>query len=613
MNTGFALRELTVTGLGRAGATVVFTDGLNVISGPSDTGKSYILQCIDFVLGAGQPPRAIDAAAGYTAVRLTIEGRADGVLRTLTRSLAGGASTLVTPRGESHELRAKHKDGDVGTTSGYLLDLSGLTGLKVRTDQSGTTRGLSFRDIASLIVIGERAVITEESPVRGRRQDTETVEHRVFRLLLTGEDDSAVVAEAKPAHLRLRQTGQADLLEQLLKDLRAERGTAIAVIEDLAAGKRRLAELDEQVVDAGDALNGQQQAAAAMEERRRPAWTQLRQTESRLQVLRELQARFELLEQQYQSDLRRLEATAEAGGRLEQLAEGRCSVCGALPAHHDPKHAEGHAISADVALASRAEATKILTLRRDLETTLAANADDITALSTTHEAQAAALQQIDEEIDAQLRPRLAALARALRQAVRERHGHARALELSTREHDLQQLLTTARGPVPKPASKPDFGLAGASSAEAEPFAQKVEDLLRSWHFPELQRVTFSDEAQDVVVSGQARGARGKGVRALTHAAFTLALLRLSLDQRRPYPGLAVIDSPLVVYTEPDTSEQGFSPAVKDAFYVAVARDFADAQVIVLENQSPPTELADTASLTHFTKADHGRYGFFPMR
>jgi AAA domain len=612
VNTGFAIRGLTVTGPGKADATVAFTDGLNVISGPSDTGKSYILQCIDFALGAGRPPRAIDAAAGYTAVRLTIEGRVDGVLRTLTRSLGGGASTLLTPRGDSRELRAKHKDGDVGTTSGYLLELSGLTGLKVRTDKSGTTRGLSFRDIAPLVVISEQAVISEDSPVRGRRQDTETVELRVFRLLLTGEDDSAVVAEAKPAQLRLRQSGQADILEQLLQDLRAERGHTIAVIEDLAAGERRLAELDEAAIGAGDALSDQQQAAVAMEERRRPAWTQLRHTESRLQVLRELQIRFELLEEQYRSDLRRLEAIAEAGGRLEQLEEGRCSVCGALAAHHDPEHAEGHATAADVALASRAEAAKILMLLRDLETTLAANSDDIAALTMGHRAQTAALQRIDDEIDAQLRPRLAALTRAVRQAERELHRHARALELSRREQHLQQLLATARGPVAKRASKPDFGLAGASSAEAEPFARKVEDLLRSWHFPELERVTFSDEAQDVVVSGQARGARGKGVRALTHAAFTLALLRLSLDHRRPHPGLAVIDSPLVVYTEPDTSEQGFSPAVKDAFYLAVARDFADAQVIVLENQSPPTELAGTASRTHFTKADHGRYGFFPV-
>jgi hypothetical protein len=611
VNTGFALRELTVSGPGKTNATVVFSDGLNVISGPSDTGKSYIVQCIDFALGAGRQPKAIDEAAGYTGVRLTIEGRADGVLRTLTRSLTGGASTLATPRGEPRQLRAKHKDGDVGTVSGYLLDLSGLNGLKVRTDQSGTTRGLSFRDIAPLILIDEGAVTTEESPVRGRRQDSETVEHRVFRLLLTGEDDSAVVAEAKPAQLRLRQAGQADLLEQLLEGLRAERGTGIAVIEDLAAGERRLAELAGQVVSAGDALNSQQQAAAAMEERRRPAWTQLRQTESRLQVLRELQTRFDLLEQQYQSDLRRLEATAEAAERLDELTEGRCSVCGALAAHHDPKHAEGHATPAEVALASRAEVTKILTLLRDLQTTLAANADDITALSTVREAQAAALKQVDEEIDAQLRPRLAALTRAARQAERVRSAHARALDLSKREQQLQQLLTTARRPVSKQASKPDFALAGASSAEAEPFARTVEDLLRSWQFPELERVTFSDTAQDVVVSGQPRGARGQGVRAITHAAFTLALLRLSLDQRRPYPGLAVIDSPLVVYTEPDTDEQGFAPAVKDAFYLEVARDFASAQVIVLENQPPPTELADAASLTHFTKANHGRYGFFP--
>lgn len=73
----------------------------------------------------------------------------------------------------------------------------------------------------------------------------------------------------------------------------------------------------------------------------------------------------------------------------------------------------------------------------------------------------------------------------------------------------------------------------------------------------------------------------------------------------------MIDSPLAVYTEPDASQQGFSLAVKDAFYRAIAAEFADVQVIVLENEKPPDDLAGTASLTHFTKATHGRYGFLP--
>lgn len=612
MNTGFALRELRVTAPDRADAVVELTDGLNVISGPSDTGKTYILQCIDWALGAGKQPKQVRAAAGYTAVHLTIARRSDGAKLKLTRSLTGGDIEL-SPLGEgaSCSLKAKHKDGDLTTASGFLLDLSGLTGHKVRTDKAGTTRGLSFRDVAALTLIDEDDISAERSPVHGKRNDTKTVEERVFRLMITGEDDSAIAGLAKPKHQRERQDGQAELLDRLLVDLRAERGT-VPVVQDLEAGERRLRELAAQVTSANDALSAEQQTSAAMEERRRPAWRELRETESRLQVLRELQTRFELLEQQYRSDLRRLEATAEAGARLEELEAGRCPVCGALAEHHDRTHAGKYAQPRDVAVASRAEATKIQMLLRDLLVTLEANRNDIGELSRKRETQAAALSEVDRLIDEQLRPRLATLTRTLRKAERHRHAHAHAVDLSRREQHLQQLLESARGPVRRAKPDKSFARAGATSAEAEEFAQQVEELLRAWHFPELERVTFSDDSQDIVVSGQARTAHGQGVRALTHAAFTLALLRLSADHHRPHPGLAVIDSPLAVYTEPDASQQGFSPAVKDAFYRVIAVAFADVQVIVLDNEEPPDDLKAAATLTHFTKAGHGRYGFIPV-
>jgi DNA repair ATPase RecN len=37
-------------------AEVSFGANLNVISGASDTGKSYILQCINYMLGVGKSP-----------------------------------------------------------------------------------------------------------------------------------------------------------------------------------------------------------------------------------------------------------------------------------------------------------------------------------------------------------------------------------------------------------------------------------------------------------------------------------------------------------------------------------------------------------------------------
>jgi DNA repair ATPase RecN len=48
---GFQLRELEVDGEGLEPAILQFRPGLNVLSGSSDTGKSYIVDCLDYMLG----------------------------------------------------------------------------------------------------------------------------------------------------------------------------------------------------------------------------------------------------------------------------------------------------------------------------------------------------------------------------------------------------------------------------------------------------------------------------------------------------------------------------------------------------------------------------------
>lgn len=59
---GFFIERITVTGEGLKPAELEFRDGLNVVEGSSDTGKSYIAGLIDFAFGASKPPRKIGRA-----------------------------------------------------------------------------------------------------------------------------------------------------------------------------------------------------------------------------------------------------------------------------------------------------------------------------------------------------------------------------------------------------------------------------------------------------------------------------------------------------------------------------------------------------------------------
>ena len=65
MTPGFRLRFLGFFGPQKPPATVTFGYGLNVIYGASNTGKSFIVEAIDFMLGGKPPLRDIPERVGY--------------------------------------------------------------------------------------------------------------------------------------------------------------------------------------------------------------------------------------------------------------------------------------------------------------------------------------------------------------------------------------------------------------------------------------------------------------------------------------------------------------------------------------------------------------------
>ena len=52
MNKGLYIKSLFVNIPGRESASIEFSQGLNLITGPSNTGKSWIPDCINYALGA---------------------------------------------------------------------------------------------------------------------------------------------------------------------------------------------------------------------------------------------------------------------------------------------------------------------------------------------------------------------------------------------------------------------------------------------------------------------------------------------------------------------------------------------------------------------------------
>jgi hypothetical protein len=607
-NVGFILTRLAVSGSAVPTAEVRFQTGLNVIFGASNTGKTFIAQCIDYACGAGNGPKEIPEAAPYDTVILGVRRMSDGAEMVLERSLRGGDITLRVEDGSVYTLGAKHNPDKQDTVSHFLLKLAALTGKRIRMNQQGKTRLLSFRDIARMTFVDEENVISERSPIFSGQFAKKTEESAAFRLLLTGVDDSSVVAKEDPKIAKGRSEGKSEVLETLLERAQAQL-VEHGVDGNDTALREILVRIEALYDSASQALAAEQESVSGLEVRRRGAWERLRQVESRKSVLSELQQRFELLQEQYASDLRRLETISEAGVRLGQMREERCPVCGALAEHHDHSHREVRVAPAEVASACMAEAAKIRSLIADLEGTMADNHREIARLDEEQRRKKEELEAAGGELRDRLRPRVHAALQTFRDSQSQRDACIRAIELLERITELEKLL--AEGEKTSTRERAEGPSVRVGADEADRFTQEVEALLRAWQFPNLTRVTFSEDDQDVVISGQRRSSHGKGVRAIAHAAFNLAILRHCRARSMPHPGVVLIDSPLIVYRQPDQGEGNFSRDVKDAFYRSLATISDGSQIIILENDPPPGDLGSAVNILEFTGTESGRRGFIP--
>src|SRR6266700_2162587 len=83
------VRKILVRGKGVADAIVSFRDKANIVAGDSDTGKSYLLHCLDYVFGAEALRKRIPEAEQYSQLFVEFEN-SEGSVLTLKRSLSGG-------------------------------------------------------------------------------------------------------------------------------------------------------------------------------------------------------------------------------------------------------------------------------------------------------------------------------------------------------------------------------------------------------------------------------------------------------------------------------------------------------------------------------------------
>ncbi|MDA2809942.1 hypothetical protein O4J56_04770 [Nocardiopsis sp. RSe5-2] len=608
------ITHLTFIGTNVESASVEFGPQLTLVRGPSDTGKSFIVDALNFMMGA-KSLKEIPEREGYSTVLLGLE-LPDGEHVTLARSVAGGGFSLYNadlrdgplPVADG-TLNWKHDHRSESNVSRFLLKQVDLDGMRVRRNAQGMTDSLSFRNLVRLCVVDETQMQSDTPPALTGNWTGKTKEISVLKLLLEAEDDSAVIA-VPSAQEKSRVSGaKVEVIDRL-----------IAEVEAKLSGTAEVGQLRDQLARLNNAMNEQNAAMSEVWSRRAEVNERLRQAQQRLHDARTemaevvaLQARFKLLRTQYESDLARLATIKEAGNILGYFATGLCPFCGAESEHqHYNLECEGD--STAFAASVDAEIQKTENLLADLLLTI----DDVNQRavqarvdSESTDGRIGDLRQTLREIENDLAPKQS----DLRELAEVRSDIEKSLTFYEQLAGLQRMKVQIEDDVQRDGAAISDGMSPNALQE---FSRELSDRLGDWGFPDAQSVRYDRLAQDIQAGDQLRSAHGKGVRAILHAAFTLGLAQYCFDREIAHPGFVVLDSPLVTYRPPDNLEDGEVDAALPAGIIAAfyedVQSRLDGQVIIMENLDPTDPLhGDSVDVVFTKRLDRGRYGFFPPK
>jgi hypothetical protein len=623
------LRTLRLVGVGQTYGVDLTEEGsvrpLSVIAGEISTGKTSVLEFIDYCLGASGHPRHIEIERRVRSALLEIE--IDGELAVVERPTFSSNQFATVHRCAMDELAEPHTmerrplapPGDPNSLSSFLLGATDLAGLQLKQAPTQVQSGvdpLSFRDVMPLCFLTNQRMDNKNLLLESQHMRNLKLVQVIEILFGVYDDQLATMGN------------QLDRLEEERSDLVTE----IASLETFLAenevpGRLELdataADLKQKLLDARirlDALSAQMQAATTYAADARAEYGKLRresgEAAARVRDRETLLRRLLPLRGQYAEDERKLVFFQEADRLFDPLrvrvcpacmqglphpveieAGGTCSLC--------HQHIAVEPQPVDITAERTAVRARLQAIDRYIEDVEKQLGEGQAVYHEAISAETAAQRTLDSQVGKDLSPFLAqrdelvrhreAIEGEQREVVRQvrwreslERRHADAARLEERLTELRKRIQQLRD------SRPD------RKAVTEDLTQRFTELLEAFGFPKLNEPeppAINEKFVPYVRGNRYTDIGSTGAFTLISLAWQLTIFERALEQGDPHPGFLLIDSPqknLMPESGATEGDEFADPAIPRRVWEHIINWSSgmgtSAQIVVVDNR--PADVAD---------------------
>lgn len=576
MNKYFYISKLIVKDSNGKSSEVAFSEGCNIICGPSNTGKTMIVDCIDFGFGSKKLKAVSNKTLNIDEIVLELTLN-DATIISISRK-TGKNSNIIHIETNSN--------GDNTTDMSYkkftkhLLKYIGFENLPIiyRT-KDYKTQDLTIRTAIGLSVINEERIISKESIFDNLKFNNITATLSAIQLFITGNPNTNVSNK----DVKIEQAKK-EAVTQYAHEL-------IEIINKDELSDSAVSELESKIREFENKLPEQQKIVQNIFDEQLRNQTTYSQIYDELQKNKYRLERYDELENDYETDLQRAEFIIDGEKNTRSFSVAKtCPFCSAEMKDHSFRQYSKIAEAEECSIKS-----KLQSLRSVKESI----AEEISELS-------AKLSEIEQRLS-ELQKSYLSESNKLNEIITQLSLYKEKMSSYESMDKIKKvLLTSAKECVPDTKQQVYDVKSQLTDTFFAQYAKYIEAMIKKCNYPGFSKVDFDIAKLDIIVDDEEKQAQGKGYRAYLNSIAAFSFLKYMSENAKHYIPFLILDSPLLSLKEVDES---CSDSMKNGLFEYIINNQSCGQTIIVENDIPDLDYKNVNIIRFTGRENDGRIGF----